>query len=65
MGKKDRKQASGAGAQEPGEEGEMPAGMLSGDRLGSHLWVDEIPLRRAHGNPFQYSCLENHIDRVA
>ena len=48
-----------------GQEGEMPAGMLSGDRLGFHRWVGKIPLRRAHGNLFQYSCLENHIDRVA
>ena len=44
----------------------MSAGMLSGDmRLAFHLWVGKIPRRRAHGNPFQHSCLENPIDRVA
>ena len=27
-------------------------------------WVGKIPFRR-DGNPFQYSCLENPMDRIA
>ena len=33
-------------------------------RLRLHLWIWKIPWRRA-GNPFQYSCLENPMDRRA
>ena len=31
---------------------------------GCDSWARKIPWRR-HGNPFQYSCLENPIDRGA
>ena len=33
-------------------------------RYGFNLWVGKIPWRRAQ-NPFQYSCLENPLDRGA
>ena len=32
--------------------------------LGSDLWVGKIP-GEGHGNPLQYSCLENPMDRGA
>ena len=28
-----------------------------------HPWVEKIPWR-GHGNPLQYSCMENPMDRV-
>ena len=28
-------------------------------------WVGKIPWREGHGNPLQYSCLENSMDRGA
>ena len=34
-------------------------------RHGLGPWVRKIPWRREHGNPLQYSCLENPIDRGA
>jgi len=43
-----KNQACNAG--DPGEEGSI---LESGRSLG-----------REHGNPFQYSCLENHINRA-
>ena len=33
-------------------------------RYGFDPWVGNIPWRR-HGNPLQYSCLENPMDRGA
>ena len=33
-------------------------------RCGSDPWVGKIP-RGGHGNPRQYSCLENPLDRGA
>ena len=33
-------------------------------RQGLDPWVGKIPWRR-HGNPLQYSCLENPMDRGA
>ena len=32
-------------------------------RHGFHPWVRKIPWRGGHGNPLQYSCLENPMDR--
>ena len=32
-------------------------------RLEFDPWVRKIPWRRGHGNPLQYSCLENTMDR--
>ena len=32
---------------------------LQGRRLGFDPWVGKIPWRGGHGNPLQYSCLEN------
>ena len=33
-------------------------------RPGFHPWVGKVPWRR-HGNPLQYPCLENPMDRGA
>ena len=45
-----------------GEESACNAGD-PGD-MGFNSWVTEIP-GGGHGNPLQYSCLENHTDRGA
>ena len=37
---------------------------LSVDARDVNPWVRKIPWRR-HGNPLQYSCLENPMDREA
>ena len=37
---------------------------LPSRRLKSNPWVGKIP-RRRNGNPLQYSCLENPMDREA
>ena len=31
----------------------------------SRMKVDSLPSREGNGNPLQYSCLENHVDRGA
>ena len=36
-----------------------------GRRCGFKPWVGEIPLGKGNGNPLQYSCLENPMDRGA
>ena len=41
-----------------------PASAGNGKRYGSNPCVRKIP-GRGHGNPLQYSCLENPIDRGA
>ena len=35
----------------------------TGDRHGFHSWVGKILWRGGHGNPLQYSCLDNPRDR--
>ena len=41
-----------------------PPAMQETKRHGSDPWVGKIPWR-GHGNPLQYSCLENPMDRGA
>ena len=48
----------GASGKEPACQSRRPK------RLGFDLWVGKIPWRR-NGNPLQYSCLENPMDRGA
>ena len=48
-----------------GASGKQPGCQRRGHkRRGFNPWVGKIPWRR-HGNPLQYSCLENPIDRGA
>ena len=37
----------------------LPANAGDEREHGFSSWVGEIPWRREHGNPLQYSCLEN------
>ena len=41
---------------------ELPANAGGVKRLGLHPWVRKVPWR-GHGNPLQYSCLENPTER--
>ena len=41
-----------------------PAMQERGKRGGFDPWVGKIP-GGGHGNPFQYSCLQNPVDRGA
>ena len=42
----------------------LPVNVGRHERRGFNLWVGKIP-GRGHGNPLQYSCLENPLDREA
>ena len=46
------------------QENDLPDLIASLDQpFGFHPWVRKIPWRGGHGNPLQYSCLENPMDR--